>query len=222
MFLVELVILVWMIIAVGGGEGANSRGLSINESDDVTIESVDITNYTGSGINISGCNRVNIGQFRGYRDYINLGWTSGKSAIRLTNQSKNVSVGTVVSDGWSRGVFILTGSENASISSVMINNCESQGVWVEGDDGGSQTGSGSGTISSGYISNTGLGGSTGYSVYLTATESNIISGIVCDNDIVEENINSNADKNIITSNRTLGSITKVGPNTITSNNIEGA
>ena len=45
--------------------------------------------------------------------------------------------------------------------------------------------------------------------------------ILCDNDIIEADVNAASNKNIITSNRVLGSITTVGVNTVTSNNITG-
>lgn len=209
------------IFSIGGGSGA-SRGVSINESTDINIDSVDMQGYTGSGINISDCKRVRVGGFRGYRDYATLGWTSGKGAIRLTNNCEDVSIGPVVADGWSRGIFILTGSKDVAISPFFITNCETLGVWIEGDDGSDKTGTENVTIAGGVISNTGLGAGLGYSVYLSGTQNNIVTGVTCGGDIVEESVNSPADKNIITSCRVRGSITTVGANTINANNIVGA
>jgi hypothetical protein len=208
------------IFSIGGGSDA-SRGVSINESTDINIDSVDMQGYTGSGINISDCKRVRVGGFRGYRDYATLGWTYGKGAIRITNNCEDVSIGTVVADGWSRGIFVLTGSKDVSISPFFITNCETLGVWIEGDDGSDKTGTENVTIAGGVISNTGLGAGLGYSVYLSGTQNNIVTGVTCDGDIVEESVNSPSDKNIITSCRVRGSITTVGASTINSNNIVG-
>lgn len=206
----------------GGGQG-ETRGLSLSAVSHVSIGQVNIKDYFGGGVNVSGSSNINIGQVCAVRDFSTT-WTTGKGALRFSNESENCTVGSLVCDGWSRGLFILTGSKDISISSVGISNCEGLGFWVEGDNGTAEPkGAGNVTLSSGFIKNTGLGGGAETaSVYLSDTSGNVVTGVTVDGDIVEINVNAVSDKNIITNSRALGSITTVGVNTVAANNITGA
>ncbi len=206
-------------INLDGGGYNDARGISISTSKNCVVSDVLAIDVGGSVVNISGSSDIVVCNINGIRDYISLGWTGGKAVLRVTNDSSRVSATSINSNGFSRGIFVTTGSESVSISGFNIINCESSGVWIEGLN----QASGKVAISSGSITNTGILATTEvYSVYLTDTTGNRVESVFCDADIVEDNISTiTADKNIITGNRVLGAITTVGANTVDSNNITG-
>lgn len=206
-------------IKLDGGGYNDARGVSISTSKNCVVSDVLAIDVGGSAVNISGSHDVVVCNINGVRDYSSLGWTGGKAVLRVTNDSFRVSATSINSNGFSRGVFITSGSKYVSISAFNITNCESSGVWVEGLN----RASGKVALSNGNITNTGLSAATEiYSMYLTDTADNRVSDVFCDADIIEENISTpSSDKNIITGNRVLGSISTVGASTIDINNITG-
>lgn len=206
------------IITMSGGGFPDSRGLSLSDCSNVSIGQVKALNIITAVVNVSNSTNVTIGSIIGQRDTTGgTVWTSGKAVFRCTNNSSNVTVGTVLADGWSRGIFILTGSTDISVSSVGIDNCEDFGIWVEGDNGVDNPGAGNFTVSSGFIKNTG-----DESVRLSDTEGNVISALTVDGDINELNVNATSDKNMISTNRVLGAVNTVGAATVDTPNIVGA
>ena len=206
---------------IGGGEGASSRGLALSNTSDVQIGRVISREYTGAVVNVSDSADVSIGQILASRDYATLGWTSGKAALRLTNESINVTCDSLMSDGFSRGLFVLTGSKEVSVSKVQIKNCETQGIFVEGDNlsAPEPTGSATVVVSGGIILNTDIGGGGQPAVLLSSTSKCKISNLHIQGDINEITVGATitSNNNIITSNTVTGAINTVGSNTISSN-----
>ncbi len=236
----------------GGYYPDDNRGYELAGVENFNIKNISTKDYTGAGINLSRCNNGVLSGLNFTRDFsqgftngfAGVRFSNSSSNITLGDFyidgfSRGV---TVTTGGGTQGP---ERSNSISFSNGTINNSGYSGLWVTAEAVTSTDKTRKIAISNIFAGDSGLDAAstlldqntvgiinaeevkisglvTKGDLTIQGTKNCIISSSIINGDLTESSDDLIADKNIITSNRVLGSISTVGVNTLKENNIEGA